>query len=172
MSQLTIYSDADSDNVLLRTDDLSQIESELGEAGIRIERWKADRDLSRDIPVGIGITLYVYSSGSVGAQKLLFGHSDAGDLCPVFSGYFDTQIGHKREADAYRNISRQIALPAEGILFLSDVLEELDAAAEAGMQTMQLVRNEDAVTGSHRIAHDFHEVVLFVERYSCIQRLL
>jgi enolase-phosphatase E1 len=107
-----------------------------------------------------GIALYVYSSGSVGAQKLLFGHSDAGDLCPVFRGYFDTQIGHKREADAYRNISRQIALPAEDILFLSDILEELDAAAEAGMQTMQLVRNQDVVTGSHRIVHDFHEVVL------------
>jgi len=107
-----------------------------------------------------GIALYVYSSGSVGAQKLLFGHSDAGDLCPVFSGYFDTQVGHKREAGAYTNISRHIALPAEAILFLSDVLEELDAAAEAGMQTMQLVRDEDVVTGSHRIAHDFHQVVL------------
>ena len=107
-----------------------------------------------------GIALYVYSSGSVGAQKLLFGHSDAGDLCHVFSGYFDTQVGHKREAGTYRNISQQIALPVENILFLSDVLEELDAAAEAGMQTMQLVRDEDVVTGSHRIAHDFHEVVL------------
>ncbi len=107
-----------------------------------------------------GVALYVFSSGSVGAQKLLFGHSDAGDLCPVFSGYFDTQVGHKREAGAYTNISRHIALPAEAILFLSDVLEELDAAAEAGMQTMQLVRDEDVVTGSHRIAHDFHEVVL------------
>ena len=107
-----------------------------------------------------GIALYVYSSGSVAAQKLLFGHSDAGDLCPVFSGYFDTQVGHKREAGAYTNISRHIALPAEAILFLSDVLEELDAAAEAGMQTMQLVRDDDVAMGSHRIAHDFHEVVL------------
>ena len=107
-----------------------------------------------------GIALYVYSSGSVDAQKLLFGHSDVGNLRPVFSGYFDTQVGHKREADAYRIISQQIALPAQDILFLSDVVEELDAAAAAGMQTTQLVRDDDVVMGSHRIAHDFDEVVL------------
>lgn len=107
-----------------------------------------------------GIALYVYSSGSVGAQKLLFGHSDAGDLCPLFSGFFDTAVGHKWQAVAYRDISQQIALPAKDVLFLSDVLQELDAAAEAGMQTIQLVRDEDVVTGPHRIAHNFHEVVL------------
>ena len=107
-----------------------------------------------------GIALYVYSSGSVAAQKLLFGHSDAGDLCPLLSGYFDTQVGHKSQAGAYTTISQQIALPAQDILFLSDVVEELDAAAEAGMQTMQIVRDDDVVTGSHRIAHDFNEVVL------------
>ena len=107
-----------------------------------------------------GVALYVYSSGSVGAQKLLFGHSDAGDLRPLFSGYFDTQVGHKGQVDSYRNISSQIALPAEDVLFLSDVADELDAAAEAGMQTMQLVRDDKVVRGSHRIARDFHEVVL------------
>ncbi len=106
------------------------------------------------------IALYVYSSGSIDAQKLLFGHSDAGDLCPLFSGYFDTHVGHKRQAGAYRNISRQIALPAEDVLFLSDVSEELDAAAEAGMRTIQLVRDDDVEMGSHRIAHDFDEVML------------
>jgi enolase-phosphatase E1 len=107
-----------------------------------------------------GIALYVYSSGSVGAQKLLFGHSDAGDLQPLFSGYFDTGVGNKREADAYRAISQQISVPAECILFLSDVVEELDAAAAAGMHTTQLVRDDGMVTGSHRIAHNFNDVVL------------
>ena len=106
------------------------------------------------------IELYVYSSGSVGAQKLLFGHSDAGDLTPLFRGYFDTGTGHKREADSYRNIVEHIGMPATDILFLSDVAEELDAAAEAGMQTCQLVRDDKVIRGTHRIAHDFDEVLL------------
>lgn len=108
-----------------------------------------------------GIALYVYSSGSVQAQKLLFAHSDAGDLCPLFTGYFDTAIGHKREEASYRAIAEAIAVPAEEILFLSDAVEELDAAAAAGMQTTQLVRDAIAQTGaSHRIAHSFADVIL------------
>ncbi len=107
-----------------------------------------------------GIDLYVYSSGSVSAQKLLFGYSDAGDLTPLFRGYFDTNIGHKREAGSYRNIVKHIGVPAVEILFLSDVAAELDAAAEAGMQTYQLIRDENVVPGSHRIAQDFDEVLL------------
>ena len=106
------------------------------------------------------IDLYVYSSGSVGAQKLLFGYSDAGDLTPLFRGYFDTNIGHKRQADSYRNILKDIGMPAAEILFLSDVAEELDAAAAAGMQTFQLVRDQKVVPGSHRIAHDFDRILL------------
>ena len=107
-----------------------------------------------------GIPLYVYSSGSVGAQKLLFGYSDAGDLTPLFKGYFDTRIGMKREAASYEKIVGSLDLPAGGILFLSDVAEELDAAAAAGMQVCQLVRDEKVIPGSHRIAHDFDDVLL------------
>ena len=107
-----------------------------------------------------GIDLYVYSSGSVGAQKLLFGYSDAGDLTPLFRGYFDTNIGHKREAGSYRNIVEVIGVPAADILFLSDVAEELDAAAAADMRTCQLVRDDKTVPGTHHIAHDFDEVLL------------
>lgn len=88
-----------------------------------------------------GIALYVYSSGSVEAQKLIFGHTDYGDLTPLFSGYFDTTIGPKREPDSYRRIRDAIGLPANEILFLSDVAEELDAAREAGMATCQLLRD-------------------------------
>jgi enolase-phosphatase E1 len=107
-----------------------------------------------------GIDLYVYSSGSVAAQKLLFGHSDAGDLRPLFRDYFDTNIGHKRDADSYRNIVGRIGIPVADILFLSDVAEELDAAADAGMQTCQLLRDQNVVPGTHRIAHDFDAVLL------------
>jgi len=107
-----------------------------------------------------GIELYVYSSGSVSAQKLLFGYSDAGDLTTLFRGYFDTNIGHKQEAGSYRRIVEELQHPAADILFLSDVAGELDAAATAGMQTLQLVRDDEVVPGTHRIAHDFDGVLL------------
>jgi enolase-phosphatase E1 len=93
-----------------------------------------------------GYPLYVYSSGSVPAQKLFFGHSDAGDLTPLFSGWFDTEVGGKREADSYRVIADRIGVPAGKILFLSDVVEELDAAREAGLQTVLIDRLEDYPT--------------------------
>ena len=106
----------------------------------------------------LGIDLYVYSSGSIGAQKLLFGHSDAGDLRSLFKGYFDTRSGNKRETTSYKNIAGSVGLPAGEILFLSDIVEELDAAAATGMQTMQLVRDDKVVPGSHRVAQDFDMV--------------
>lgn len=107
-----------------------------------------------------GIELYVYSSGSVDAQKLLFGYSDAGDLREYFRGYFDTETGHKRERDSYTTIAQTLAMKPAEILFLSDVAEELDAARDAGMHTVQLVRNEEVVRGDHPIARDFTEVML------------
>jgi enolase-phosphatase E1 len=107
-----------------------------------------------------GIALYVYSSGSVAAQKLLFGHSDAGDLTGLFSGYFDTTSGHKRESQSYENIARQAGIAPADILFLSDVSEELDAAALAGMLTLQLVRDDKIERGSHTAVQDFDEISL------------
>ncbi|MFE0500535.1 acireductone synthase [Lysobacter soli] len=93
-----------------------------------------------------GLPLYVYSSGSVPAQRLFFGHSDAGDLTPLFSGWYDTEMGGKRDAQSYRNIVESIGIPAPEILFLSDVVEELDAAREAGLQTALIDRLEDYPT--------------------------
>ena len=115
---------------------------------VYLRRWHAQ-----------GQRLYIYSSGSVEAQKLIFGHSDAGDLTPLFSGYFDTRIGGKREADSYRAILKELALPGGEVLFLSDVGEELDAAREAGMHTCQLLRDEKAKPfAQHPQARDFSEV--------------
>ncbi len=105
-----------------------------------------------------GIDLYIYSSGSVHAQKLLFGHTAYGDLTPLFSDYFDTRIGAKPQADSYRRIQEKIGLPADEILFLSDAIAELDAARAAGMQTTQLVRDGQATPTSHPVAKDFNEV--------------
>ncbi|OWV27929.1 acireductone synthase [Halomonas campaniensis] len=107
-----------------------------------------------------GKALYVYSSGSVQAQKLLFGYSDAGDLTPLFSGYFDTHIGHKREATAYQRIVAELDLPPAAVLFLSDVIEELDAAKQAGMQTLQLVREGTQPGNTHACVTRFDEIAL------------
>ncbi len=90
-----------------------------------------------------GIPMAVYSSGSVPAQKLFFGHSDAGNLAPLFQDWFDTEVGHKREAGSYREIARRLQRDAGDIVFLSDVVEELDAAREAGMRTVLVDRFED-----------------------------
>jgi len=101
----------------------------------KLRAWHAD-----------GIALYVYSSGSVAAQKLFFQYSEAGDLTGLFSGHFDTEIGHKREADSYRRIAQAIGFAPGELLFLSDVVEELDAAREAGLATVLVDRLEDYPT--------------------------
>lgn len=87
-----------------------------------------------------GVPLYVYSSGSIAAQKLFFGYSVFGDLLPWFRGHFDTTSGGKREAESYRRIATAIGVAPSQILFLSDVEAELDAAKDAGMRTVQLCR--------------------------------
>ncbi|MBI3772934.1 MAG: acireductone synthase [Gammaproteobacteria bacterium] len=107
-----------------------------------------------------GLQLFVFSSGSVDAQKLLFGYSEFGDLRPLFSGYFDTNIGSKREESAYRHIMEDIGCSANEILFLSDIKEELDAAAATGMRTIQLVREPVALVSSHRQVASFDQIDL------------
>lgn len=105
-----------------------------------------------------GVKLYVFSSGSVQAQKLLFAYSEYGDLTPLFSGYFDTTVGAKREPDSYRKIAADIGLPPGDILFLSDIKEELDAAYSAGMQTVWLLRDRDLPAATHPQARSFDEI--------------
>ena len=90
-----------------------------------------------------GHRLAVYSSGSVAAQKLFFGHSDAGDLLPLFDAFFDTETGGKREAGSYRRIAAALDRAPGDILFLSDVVAELDAAREAGLRTTLVDRRDD-----------------------------
>jgi 5-methylthioribose kinase len=108
-----------------------------------------------------GLPLYVYSSGSVAAQKLLFAHTQQGDLTPMFSGYFDTTSGSKLEAASYKGIAAAIALPADAILFLSDHPGEIQAAAAAGMQSI-LVNREAAepVDGNAGAIGTFDQITL------------
>lgn len=108
-----------------------------------------------------GIRLRIFSSGSVLAQKLLFGHTKHGDLREYFEAYHDTTTGPKRVADSYQAIAADFDLPVCEILFLSDVPEELDAAADAGMQTGLMVRpgNKPADPGKHPVFKSFDELV-------------
>jgi enolase-phosphatase E1 len=99
-----------------------------------------------------GYQLFVYSSGSIQAQRLIFGCSEAGDLSPLFSGYFDTTSGPKREAQSYQRITQAIGCLPEQILFLSDIVQELDAAQEAGMATCGLVRDGGELAGHPNVS--------------------
>lgn len=114
-----------------------------------LRRWRA-----------AGLRLAVYSSGSVAAQKLLFSHSVEGDLVSLFDAFFDTTTGPKREAASYTAIAAGLALAPAGLLFLSDVTAELDAAAEAGVRTCQLARPQDGTVAGdrHPVAADFDAV--------------
>jgi len=108
-----------------------------------------------------GLVLAVYSSGSVQAQKRLFGHTEAGNLTPLFSAYFDTRVGPKGEAGSYQRITESLAINAHEILFLSDIDTELEAAQSAGLQTWQLVRDGDINADvPYRQARNFEEIVL------------
>jgi len=105
-----------------------------------------------------GLRLFVYSSGSVQAQKLLFGHSNCGDLTGIFEGYFDTKIGAKTDAASYREILKQVALQGSEVLFLSDSEKELDAALAAGLKTACLAR-EGQSQSAHPIHRDFSAIL-------------
>jgi enolase-phosphatase E1 len=118
------------------------------DAAVKLRVWKQS-----------GLRLFVYSSGSVYAQKLIFGHTAFGDLTPLFEGYFDTTVGGKREADSYRKITAAINVPPQDILFLSDIKEELDAATAAGLQTVWLVRDGAVDThAAHHQVRDFNSI--------------
>jgi enolase-phosphatase E1 len=94
-----------------------------------LARWRVD-----------GLTVSIFSSGSVLAQQLLFAHTETGDLTPFINHYFDTGVGKKGEPESYRRIAEAIELQPGAILFVSDVVNELVAAHEAGMNTVLSLR--------------------------------
>jgi enolase-phosphatase E1 len=108
----------------------------------------------------LGVRLRVFSSGSVRAQKLLFGNTGQGDLARLFEGFHDTTTGPKQEPASYRAIAGELALPPAAILFLSDVRGELDAAATAGLRTGLLLRpgNRPVEPGPHPAYTSFTEL--------------
>lgn len=124
------------------------------DAAHALRRWHAQ-----------SIRLCVYSSGSVQAQELLFRHSTRGDLSGLFSGWFDTSVGAKREPQSYTTIAAMLELPPSALLFLSDVVAELEAARSAGCATCLLVRDGAPPPDcAHSVARSFDEIE--PERYS------
>jgi len=119
-----------------------------------LKRWKDQH-----------IDLYVYSSGSVPAQKLLFAHTKQGDLTSLFTGYYDTNIGGKKIPESYEKIAVDIGFPASEILFLSDCIEEVSAASAAGMNVIILDRDKEMPNShGHQLAHDFDGILPEVVR--------
>ncbi len=104
-------------------------------------------------------TISIFSSGSVLAQKLIFGHSTAGDLSSFIRDYFDTTTGAKKEAASFNRIAAKLELSPSEILFISDATAELDAAKAAGMQTALCARSGPLLPpGVHPVIHTFDEV--------------
>ncbi|RMH80626.1 MAG: acireductone synthase [Acidobacteria bacterium] len=118
------------------------------DAYVKLKEWKEK-----------GYRLYVYSSGSVKAQRLFFGHTDYGDITPLFDGLFDTSIGSKRSPESYRRIAETIGVPPQEILFLSDLEEELDSAKSICIEVVRVCR-EDHCNSRHRVISSFYELDL------------
>lgn len=116
-----------------------------------------------------GQKVYIYSSGSVQAQKLLFGLSSAGDMLKLIDGHFDTAVGAKQESASYTTIAEKIGCKAEEILFLTDIDKEAEAARSAGVQAALVSRegNEplaEAVTNSYPVLYSFAELAITNKR--------
>lgn len=94
--------------------------------------------------IAAGADVRIYSSGSVHAQHLFFGHSDKGNLLQLFRGHYDTHMGGKKEANSYRRIAAEMGLPTTSIAFFSDIVDELEAARGAGVQPVLVVRPGNA----------------------------
>lgn len=115
-----------------------------------LERWRR-----------AGLRISIFSSGSVLAQKLLFAHTEAGDLTKFISNYFDTSVGSKTDVQSYRQIAAALDLAPSEVLFISDVVAELAAASGAGMQTLLCVRpgNHPQESSAHcQIIQSFDEI--------------
>jgi enolase-phosphatase E1 len=113
------------------------------------ERWRC-----------AGLQISIFSSGSVLAQKLLFAHTEAGNLTGFIGSYFDTTVGSKTDVQSYRQIAASLDLPASEVLFISDVVVELDAASGAGMQTLLCVRpgnQPQSLTNPYEIIRSFDD---------------
>jgi enolase-phosphatase E1 len=142
---------------------LKALQGRIWEEGYR--SGAIEGDLYPDVPAALarwrrqGRDVAIFSSGSVLAQKLLFGHTPAGDLTPFLSAFFDTTTGPKREPRSYTAIAATLLLNPPEVLFLSDVVEELDGARAARMVTGLCVRTgEPPRPSAHPVVYTFDDV--------------
>ncbi len=123
---------------------LKSLQGKIWEAGYRAGELRAQ--VFEDVPRAFRRwrdeqkEICIYSSGSVLAQRLLFAHTESGDLTWMIDEYFDTNIGAKMESESYLRIAAKCERNPAGIIFISDVTVELDAARAAGFQTLLAVR--------------------------------
>lgn len=153
---------------------LKSLQGKIWEAGYRNATLRAE--VYPDVPAAFARwrrqkrEIAIFSSGSVLAQKLLFAHSTVGDLTPWIDTYFDTATGPKFDAESYRRIAAALGYLPGQVLFVSDVVAELDAACGAGMQTALRVRPApyrdgtrsdaaDPATGEHIVIRSLDEVL-------------
>jgi len=121
-------------------------------------------DVFADVPDALrrwhdsGVTIAIYSSGSVLAQQLLFRSTPFGDLTPFIDAYFDTSVGAKREAESYRTIAERLGKPPARCLFISDLPAELAAARAAGLRAILSVRPGNAPANDAESIRDFNDV--------------
>jgi enolase-phosphatase E1 len=120
-----------------------------------------------DVPVCLlqwhkaGLRTAIYSSGSVLAQKMMFLYTRYGDLTKLISAYFDTAVGPKRQPQSYQRIVAELQVPAEQVIFVSDVAEELEAARTAGLGTALSIRpgnQEQNGAAGYRAIHSLAEL--------------
>ncbi len=162
-SEVTRLMDSD-----VKATGLKQLQGLIWQSGFESGELKAH--VYDDVPPAVaawnaaGKDVRIYSSGSMQAQKLFFGHTIAGNLLSQFRGHYDTTTGPKKEAASYRQIAKEFGLPPREILFLSDIAAELDAAQAAGMQTALCVRDAGQTpapavsAGAHAVIGDFGQV--------------
>lgn len=100
----------------------------------------------------------IYSSGSVLAQRLYFGHTTAGDLTPLIRDYFDTTVGAKTDASSYRTIASRLGFPENDVVFVSDSVAEVAAARAAGMPAWLCVREGEIPPGDDRAIRDLRAI--------------
>ncbi len=118
----------------------------------QLERWR-ERD----------INLYVFGNSSEKAQRLFCRYSTLGDLRLFFAGFFDRRLGARQKPDTYRGMAESIALPPADMLYISDTERELDAAAEAGLHSLRIVRPEEFGKGPGEVQSAHARVASFEE---------
>jgi len=129
---------------------LKALQGRIWEAGYRAGELKGKGEVYPDVRPALerwhaaGKTIAIFSSGSVQAQRDLFANTTAGDLSAFLSAYFDTTTGPKREAISYRKIATALGRSPRDILFVSDVVAELDAARAAEMRTALCLRERES----------------------------